>query len=101
MRATVAFDRKNGDKVQAGDVISVSPLEAAALRYQKKASFISSADAQAASSKRLLQRRDMEAENNNGRHSAPSSKPSDQPDSTPEGSGRSRRIRRRDLEAGG
>jgi hypothetical protein len=85
MRANVAFDR-NGRTVSAGDLMEVSPLEALALNYKKKASFLTPAEAAASkSSQRLYQRRDMEAEDSSA--------------AAPEASGRGRRHKRRDLEA--
>jgi hypothetical protein len=38
MRAMVAFDR-NGKHLQVGDTFAAYPIEAASLRYQKKAEF--------------------------------------------------------------
>lgn len=42
MRAVVAFDR-NGKHLQVGDLFSAYPIEAASLRYMKKAEFVSGA----------------------------------------------------------
>ena len=44
MRALVAFDR-NGRHVKAGDLFSAFPIEAASLRYNRKADFCSSQQA--------------------------------------------------------
>lgn len=42
MRADVAFDR-NGKHLKVGDTFTAFPIEAASLRYQRKASFVSGA----------------------------------------------------------
>lgn len=42
MRAVVAFDR-NGKHLKVGDLFTAFPIEAASLRYNKKAEFVSGA----------------------------------------------------------
>ena len=85
MQATVAFDHK-GKRVQEGEPIEVTPLEAAALRFNRKARFLKASELPAAR-ERLLERRDLEA----AERSSPA-----EPDSPRRGR---RRYHRTDLDA--
>lgn len=61
MRATVAFEH-DGEKLRAGQAFSCTPVQAAALRYQRKATFIDGVTHQREMSARSQQEDDGERE---------------------------------------